>query len=72
MKDIANYSYDDLVKLDMEVLSLEELEQLQEHELVTSFDNLGTSATNQFIGLDWFVFTIEVDDNVKCEINIYV
>ena len=46
MKNISAMEYEELLKLNGAVLSIEEMDQLEEHELVTWFENLGSSANH--------------------------
>lgn len=67
-KEIVNMSIDELMSLDNEILTEEELRELEEHELVTAFETLGSSS--QHIGYTWY--SVELDNetiDVYCKLS---
>lgn len=56
MRDIANMSFEELVRLNNEVLTVDEMDQLHEHELVANWENMGQSGNRD--GLTWWDITI--------------
>lgn len=73
MKNISVMEYEELLDLDGEVLSAGEIEQLEEHELVTWFENLGESSDHK--NCYWYDVQIQhpqdKEYNVQ-SINVYV
>ena len=49
---IAEMEYEELLRLDNKILTESELEELQEHELVTYWENVGSSS--QYPGATWY------------------
>ena len=57
MRNIAEMDYDELMKLNNEILTEDELNQLEEHELVTWIEKLGYSG--EHIDCYWFEVQIK-------------
>lgn len=57
-KEITNMNLGELMNLDNEILTEEELAELEEHELVTGFETLG--ASGRHVGHAWY--SVELED----------
>ena len=65
-RKITNMNLTEIMELDNEILSEEELAELEEHELVTGFETLG--ASSQHIGYTWYSVKLENDSiDVFCK-----
>lgn len=69
MKDIKNYDYEKLVKLNDEILTSDEMDMLFNHELVKYCECLGVSGLHT--DCYWFDVEICVEYECKTRINIY-
>lgn len=65
---IKNMKFDELLDLDGQILSLEELDELEEHESVFSFENIGNSG--RYPGKTWFAVGVK-QANTNAEISVY-
>ena len=71
--EISKMGYDELFKLNNEILTVEEMEQLEEHELVTWFENLGESGNKS--GCYWYDVQInhpQWENDSSKSINVYL
>lgn len=65
-KEITNMSLGELMNLDNEILTEEELAELEEHELVTNCESLG--ASGQYLGYTWYSVELGEDSiDVYCK-----
>ena len=73
MKNISVMEYEELLNLDGEILSSEEMDQLEEHELVTWVENLGDSADKK--NCYWYDVQIQHPQDKEYDIksmNVYL